>query len=80
MDKEDCKRKGGEIFAKVASLIKKGNVRRLIIQDKTGKILINIPINLVIVVTVIAPILTGFVFIFGLLKDCTFKIDREGEE
>lgn len=46
------------LFAKVNELLHEGNVRRIVITDKSGRKVLDIPITAGVVAAVIAPMLT----------------------
>lgn len=46
------------LFAKINELVHEGNVRRIVISDRSGRKILDIPINAGVVAAVIAPMLT----------------------
>lgn len=69
--------KGEEIVEKVKGLIKEGNVRKIIIKDKDGKDIIQIPLTLGLVGAVLAPALAAVGAVAALLTECTITVQRE---
>ena len=69
--------KGEELVEKIKSLIKEGNVRRIIIKDKNGKDIIQIPLTLGVVGVVLAPALAAVGAIAALVAECTITVQRE---
>lgn len=55
----------------------KGDVRRIIIKDKTGKSLIEFPLTLGVVGAVVAPVLAAVGAIAALVAECTITVERE---
>ena len=51
--------KGEKLLGKVKSLIREGNVRRIIIKDKKGKVLVEFPLTFGVVGAVLAPMLAA---------------------
>ncbi len=47
------------LFNKVDELVRQGNVRRLVITDRGGRKILDLPINAGVVMAVIAPMLTA---------------------
>ena len=58
---------GEEILTKVKELIREGNIRNIIIKNDDGKTLINVPLTVGVVGTVIAPQLAAIGAIAALL-------------
>lgn len=75
--KETFTVKGGELLTKIKQLIHEGNVRRIIIKDKTGKELITLPLTIGVVGTVFAPVLAAVGAIAALAAECTITVERE---
>jgi CBS domain-containing protein len=74
--KEEFKVSGEDIIKKVKELIKEGNVRRIIIKNEEGKILMEIPVTFAVVGAVIAPILAAVGALAGILTNCTIVVER----
>ena len=74
---ESFKIKGENLLSKVKDLIKEGNVRRLIIKDKTGKILVEFPLTIGVVGALIAPALAAIGAIAALVTECEIVVERE---
>jgi hypothetical protein len=69
--------KGEQLLSKVKELIAEGNVRRIIIKDKSGKELITFPLTVGVVGAVLAPVLAAVGAIAALLTECTIAVERE---
>ncbi len=67
---------GENLLKKVKALIKEGNVRKIIITDKKGKTIMEFPLTLGVVGTVIAPILAAVGAIAALIGECTITVER----
>lgn len=78
--KEEIKVSGEELLSKVKQLIKEGNVRRIIIKDKDGKTLVELPLTIGVVGAVIAPVLAAIGAIAALVTECSIVVVREKEE
>ena len=74
---EEFKVNGDELLAKVKQLIKEGNIRRLIIKDKAGKTLIEVPLTIGVVGIALAPILAAVGAIAALVTECSIAVERE---
>jgi len=69
--------KGEELLKKVKGLIKEGNIRKIIIKDKTGKSLIEFPLSIGVVGAVLAPVLAAVGAIAALVTECTITVERK---
>jgi len=75
--KEEFKVSGEEILTKVKQLIKKGNVRRIIIKNEAGETLMEIPLTFAVVGTVIAPVLAAVGTLAAVVTNCTIIVERK---
>ncbi len=75
--REEFKVDGEQLLAKVKELIKEGNVRRIIIKDKAGKTLVELPLTIGVVGAVLAPPLAAVGAIAALVTECTILVVRE---
>ncbi|MFA5249074.1 MAG: DUF4342 domain-containing protein [Candidatus Paceibacterota bacterium] len=74
--KEEFKVSGDEILKKVKELIKEGNVRRIIIKKENGDTLIELPLTIAVVGTVVAPVLAAVGALAALVSNCTIIAER----
>lgn len=74
---ETFKINGEDLLSKVKQIIKEGNVRRIIILDKDGKSLIELPLTVGVVGALLAPALAAVGAIAALVTECTIKVERE---
>lgn len=79
--KESCREQfkvyGHEVLEKVKKLIKEGNVRRIIIKNEKGKVMMEIPVTFAVVGAVFAPILAAVGALAALLTKCTIEVERK---
>jgi len=75
--KESFKVTGEELLKTVKKLIQEGNVRRIIITDKSGKEIAQFPLTIGVVGAVIAPVLAAIGAIAALIAECTITVERE---
>jgi len=71
---------GDRLIEKVKELIKEGNVRRIIIKDKSGKSMIEFPLIIGIFGAALAPVLAAVGAIAALVTECSITVEREVEE
>jgi hypothetical protein len=67
---------GDEILAKVKELIREGNIRRVIIKDKTGRILVEFPLTLGVVGAALAPVLVAVGAVAALVSEATIVVEK----
>jgi len=75
--KEQFKVHGHELLVRVKELIKEGNVRRIIIKDDKGKVMIEIPVTFAVVGAVFAPVLAAVGAFAALMSKCTIEVERK---
>ncbi len=73
---EQFKVYGHEVLKKIKELIKEGNIRRIIIKNEKGKILMEFPVTFAVVGTVFAPILAAIGALAAVLNKCTIEVER----
>lgn len=73
---EEFRVEGERLIAKVKELIHEGNIRRIIIKDKEGKTLMEIPMTLGVVGVLIAPQLAAIGAIAALLTEATLVVEK----
>lgn len=78
--KEEFKVNGEQLLSKVKEIINEGNVRRLIIKDKSGKTVIEVPVTVGVVGIVLAPALAAIGAIAALVTECTIIVERRTDE
>ena len=74
---EEFRVKGEELLAKIKVLIHAGNIRRIIIKDRDGKILIEFPLTFGVVGLVLAPTLAAVGAIAALVTEATIVVEKE---
>lgn len=67
---------GEMLLAKIKELLHEGNVRRLIIKDESGKVLIDLPLTIGVVGAILAPQLAAVGAIAALITNATIVIER----
>lgn len=73
---EEFKVEGEKIVSKIKELFHEGNIRKVIIKDKEGKTLVEIPMTLGVVGALIAPQLAAIGAIAALLTEATIVVER----
>lgn len=67
---------GEKIVSKIKELLHEGNIRRVIIKDKEGKTLLEIPMTIGVVGALIAPQLAALGAIAALLTEATVVVEK----
>jgi hypothetical protein len=78
--KEEFKLDGNELVDKVKECVHKGNIRRIVIKNPSGKTLIDVPLTLGVLGTVIAPQLAALSALAALVTRCTVVLEKIEEE
>jgi hypothetical protein len=68
---------GEELLSKIKKLVHEGNIRKIIIKDKDGKILIEFPLTIGVVGLVLAPTLAAVGAIAALVTEATIVVEKE---
>lgn len=68
--------RGEEVVKKVKELIKEGNVRKITISDKDGKVIASFPLTLGVVGALLAPALAAVGTIAAMVTECTITVER----
>jgi hypothetical protein len=74
---EEFRVNGEELLGKIKQLIHEGNIRRISIKDKDGKILIEFPLTFGVVGLVLAPTLAAVGAIAALVTEATIVVEKE---
>ena len=73
---EEFRVNGEELIAKIKQLIHESNIRRIIIKDKDGKTVMEIPLTIGVVGVLLAPTLTAVGAIAALLTEATVVVEK----
>jgi hypothetical protein len=73
---EEFKVDGEKLVAKIKELIHEGNIRKVIIKDKDGKVMMEIPITFGVVRVLLAPQLAAIGAIAALLTEATIVVEK----
>lgn len=73
---EEFKVDGSEVMAKVKELIRQGNIRKITIKNKEGKVVLDVPLTVGVVGAVIAAPLAAIGAAAALLTECTISVER----
>jgi hypothetical protein len=76
---EEFRVEGEKLIAKIKELFHEGNIRRVIIKDKEGKTVMEIPVTLGVVGVLIAPQLAAIGAIAALVTEATVVVEKAEE-
>ncbi len=78
--KEEFKVQSDDLVKTVKKLIHEGNIRRIIIKDEKGKLLLEIPVTIGVIGTLIAPWLAALGVIGAIATNCTIVVERREKQ
>ena len=70
---------GEELLGRIKDLIRQGNIRRIIIKNKEGQTVMEIPLTIGVVGAVLAPSLAAIGAIAALLSEATVIVEKTVE-
>jgi hypothetical protein len=73
---EEFRVEGEKLIAKIKELIHEGTIRRIIIKDKEGKTVMEIPMTFGVVGVLLAPQLAAIGAIAALLSEATVVVEK----
>jgi hypothetical protein len=73
---EEFRVEGEKLIAKIKELFHEGNIRRVIIKDKEGKTVMEIPVTLGVVGALLAPQLAAIGAIAALVTEATVVVEK----
>lgn len=74
---EEFKLNGHEVVNKIKELIKAGNIRRIIIKNDKGKVMMEIPVTVAVIGAVFAPVLAAVGALAALLNKCSLVVEKK---
>ncbi len=74
---EEFRVNGEELLAKIKQLVHEGNIRRIIIKNKDGAVLMELPLTFGVVGALLAPTLAAIGAIAALLTEATVVVEKD---
>ncbi|SFC30736.1 protein of unknown function [Parapedobacter composti] len=68
---------GENLVKKIRELIEEGNVRKIIISDKSGREIMSFPVTIGVVGALFAPVLAAVGALATLITECKITVERE---
>ena len=75
---EEFQFSGDTLLAKIKEIVRQGNIRRVVIKNEDGRVLIDIPLTIGVVGTLLAPQLAAIGAIAALVLKGSIVIEKEG--
>jgi flagellar hook assembly protein FlgD len=72
----DIKVMAEDLLKTVKNVLKEGNVRRITIKDKEGKVIATFPLTVGVIGAVLAPVLAAIGALSAILTECTLSIEK----
>lgn len=73
---EELKVTGRDLVETLKRLLHEGNINRIIVRDTSGRELLNLPVNGVLAITIIIPVLTAIGAAVVVAMDYTVLVER----
>lgn len=77
---EEISLSGEDLVATVKNLVHQGNIRRITIENKDGKTLLEIPLTLGVVGALLLPTLAALGALAAIVTECTIVVERIDED
>ncbi len=74
---EEFKISGDDIMSKLKEVVRAGNVRKITVKEKSGKVIAEFPLTIGVVGALLAPVLAAIGTIVALATDCVIAVERE---
>ncbi len=76
---EEFKVKGEEVLKKIKELVKQGNIRRIILKNEEGKVLVEFPLTWGVVGAALLPIWAAIGTIAALVANLTIVVEKKNK-
>jgi predicted O-methyltransferase YrrM len=73
---EEFRVNGEELLTKIKEILHEGNIRRIIIKDKDGKTVMEIPLTIGVVGILLAPTLAAIGAVAALVTEATVLVEK----
>ncbi len=74
---EEIKVSGAKLVEQLKALIKEGNVRRVVLRNPQGRVLMDVPLNAGVAASVLLPFWAAVASVAVLATDFTIQIERD---
>jgi len=76
---EEFRVSGEQLLAKIKELVHEGNIRRIVIKNKEGATVMEIPVTLGVVGLLLAPTLAAVGAVAALVTEATVVVEKANE-
>jgi hypothetical protein len=73
---KDIKVMAEDLVKTVRDALKEGNVRRITVKDKEGRVIASFPLAVGVIGTLLSPVLAALGALSALLTECTVSIEK----
>ena len=73
---EEFRVNGEQLVAKLKEILHEGNIRRIIIKDKEGRTLIEVPLTIGVVGAILLPVWAAIGAIAALVTEATIVVEK----
>ena len=77
---EEFRVDGEQLVAKLKELLHEGNIRRIIIKDKEGRTLIEVPLTIGVVGAILLPVWAAIGAIAALVTEATIVVEKMDQQ
>lgn len=74
--KEEFKVSGEDVLKKIKELVKEGNIRRIIIKNDDGKVLVEFPLTVGVIGAAFLPVWAAIGAVAALVTKCTIVVEK----
>ncbi len=74
---EEFKVTGAKLVEKLKTLVKEGNVRRVMLRNPQGRVLLDVPLNAGLAASVLLPFWAAVASVAVLATDFTIQVERD---
>jgi len=74
---EEIKVSGAKLVEKLRSLVKEGTVRRVVLRNPQGRVLLDVPLNAGLAASVLLPFWAAVASVAVLATDFTIQVERD---
>jgi len=75
--KEEFKISGEDVVKKLKEVVKAGNIRKIIIKNEQGKVLVEFPLTVGVVGAALLPIWAAIGAVVALVTKCTIVVENK---
>ena len=73
---DDIKVMAEDLLKTVKNVLREGNVRRITVKDKEGRVIATFPLTVGVIGAVLAPVIAAIGALSAVLTECTLSIEK----